>query len=284
MEKAIEILKNKVAEAEKSNLCVGDSRRDNGIYKNGYIAGLKVAISNLEAELRMINSTGPKKDAEEKFSQETLMKYYEYAKAVKLGSSRIQASYLHLDQEQRDEMNLDAGIEIPELYESKVEEMLQSHACEVEPFVFDWDGEGSIVEAEKKAKEVLIEKKKIKHNIHIRKGDVWDVVYYRKPCDLSTVKKYTADEYTTAEKSIVEKVVLLKNENFESLTFDFFRNCDHIISDTLGNRIGGFNRDGLVRCVCVVNKDTDEKIFINCEGYDYARYVGLSNSDILRNK
>ena len=101
-----------------------------------------------------------------------------------------------------------------------------------------------------------------------RETFLW-VSFTRKPCDINDIAK----NHGSLEYCKVEKNLLLTNKEYRELCKDFFKD-----NETLFEGIGGFSRDGSsTRVIRVINKQTRETLYINTEGYNYARYVGFES-------
>jgi hypothetical protein len=64
--------------------------------------------------------------------------------------------------------------------------------------------------------------------------------------------------------------VILKDKDFKEFANDFLKDQPWISKGD-----GGINDNGQVRCIRVTNIETDEKVLVNSEGYNYPRYTGL---------
>ena len=98
-------------------------------------------------------------------------------------------------------------------------------------------------------------------------------LFGRKVLDLDELKDLTLRAVKEGHKGqpyIIIREVFLANEYFMDFAGDFLKDQFWIRSED-----GGINMNGEVRCVRVNNMDTDEKVLVNSEGYDYARYTAL---------
>lgn len=98
-------------------------------------------------------------------------------------------------------------------------------------------------------------------------------LFGRKVLDLDELKDLTlraAKEGHKGQPYIIIREVFLANEYFMDFAGDFLKDQFWIRSED-----GGINMNGEVRCVRVNNMDTDEKVLVNSEGYDYPRYTAL---------
>jgi hypothetical protein len=98
-------------------------------------------------------------------------------------------------------------------------------------------------------------------------------LFGRKVLDLDELKDLTLRAVKEGHKGqpyIIIREVFLANEYFMDFAGDFLKDQFWIRSED-----GGININGEVRCVRVNNMDTDEKVLVNSEGYDYPRYTAL---------
>ncbi|WP_313120166.1 hypothetical protein [Proteiniclasticum ruminis] len=98
-------------------------------------------------------------------------------------------------------------------------------------------------------------------------------LFGRKVLDLDELKDLTLRAVKEGHKGqpyIIIREVFLANEYFMDFAGDFLKDQFWIRSED-----GGINMNGEVRCVRVNNMDTDEKVLVNSEGYDYPRYTAL---------
>lgn len=80
------------------------------------------------------------------------------------------------------------------------------------------------------------------------------------------------DEKVKAENYIVEKVIELNNDEYESLCEDLMLNRDFITENKESMYI---DNNGTAHCILALGQSYDDGILINSEGYDYARYYSL---------
>lgn len=98
-------------------------------------------------------------------------------------------------------------------------------------------------------------------------------LFGRKVLDLDELKDLTLRAVKEGHKGqpyIIIREVFLANKYFMDFAGDFLKDQFWIRSED-----GGINMNGEVRCVRVNNMDTDEKVLVNSEGYDYPRYTAL---------
>lgn len=92
-------------------------------------------------------------------------------------------------------------------------------------------------------------------------------LFGRKVRDLDELKDLTLRAVKEGQKGqpyIIIREVSLADEYFRDFADDFLKDQFWIRSED-----GGVNMDGEVRCVRVNNMDTNEKVLVNSEGYDY---------------
>ena len=80
------------------------------------------------------------------------------------------------------------------------------------------------------------------------------------------------DEEVKAENYIVEKVIELDDEEYESLCEELMANRDFITENKESIYV---DNNGTAHCILALGKSYDDGILINSEGYDYARYYSL---------
>ena len=97
--------------------------------------------------------------------------------------------------------------------------------------------------------------------------------FFRKVEDIAELRDKTAtakrtgsqpQEYTVTEQGFLD------HPAFRAFTADFFD-----VQPWLGERDGGSTSSGAIRCKRVVDLDTGERVLVNNEGYDYARYTAI---------
>ena len=94
------------------------------------------------------------------------------------------------------------------------------------------------------------------------------VAFIRKPQDLKEVKNTVRKFSGSIESVEITHEVTLNNRYFNDLTNNFFQSIA-----SFSGKGGVIN--GMTQAIKIVNHDTQEEIFINPEGYSYARYVGI---------
>lgn len=73
-----------------------------------------------------------------------------------------------------------------------------------------------------------------------------------------------------ASAYMVTKEVELSNEEFRKFADDLLEDQTWIEKGE-----GGMTPAGEIRCIRVRNAETDERILVNSEGYDYPRYTAI---------
>ena len=91
------------------------------------------------------------------------------------------------------------------------------------------------------------------------------IIFTRKPYNLSEVSK----SGIATDCKVVETIKLDKDE-FEDFTSDFYRESGVMFE---GLRLGEME-DGLTRVLQIINSDNGNEIYVDTQGYVYARYVG----------
>ena len=92
------------------------------------------------------------------------------------------------------------------------------------------------------------------------------IIFTRKPYNLSEESKSGSG---VSDCKVVETIKLDKDE-FEDFTSDFYRESGVMFE---GLRLGEVE-DGLTRVLQIINSDDGHEIYVDTQGYDYARYVG----------
>lgn len=91
----------------------------------------------------------------------------------------------------------------------------------------------------------------------------------RKPYNIEAVEK---KEYSTLDECIVIKNIHVDDSTWRQVTEDFYE--DWAMWDKIGGSLE-INGAYLTMVCKLINEDTGECVYVNTEGYDYARYVGL---------
>lgn len=94
--------------------------------------------------------------------------------------------------------------------------------------------------------------------------------------NLAELKEITESAIKQGQRGqtyIVTKEVELEDIDFHNFASDFFNDQPWITKED-----GGINENREVRCIRVINKDTDEKVLVNTEGYTYPRYTAIENN------
>ena len=98
-------------------------------------------------------------------------------------------------------------------------------------------------------------------------------LFARKIANLEALKELTRaaiDEGKTGSVYQVTKEVKLTVEDFQQFASDFLQDQPWINRED-----GGVNKKREIRCIRVINIETDERVLVNSEGYDYPRYTAL---------
>ncbi len=91
----------------------------------------------------------------------------------------------------------------------------------------------------------------------------------RKPYNMKDVVEA---EFSTLDECIVVKNIYVENAQWKKVTSDFYE--DWAMWDKIGGSLE-INGTYLTMVCKLINEDTGECVYVNTEGYDYARYVGL---------
>ncbi len=95
-------------------------------------------------------------------------------------------------------------------------------------------------------------------------------LFGRKIFDLEELKEFTYN-YGGGDwwgYEIIREIKFGRKE-FEEFTRNFLLDREWINEDD------GGTRNGIARCIRIINEETGEKLLINNEGYKYARYIAL---------
>lgn len=98
-------------------------------------------------------------------------------------------------------------------------------------------------------------------------------LFGRKITTLYELKKLTQlaiEEGLTGSLYDVVREVVLSDQEFKTFSNDLLADQSWIFKSD-----GGSNENGELRCVRVINKRTGEKVIIDSEGCDYARYTAI---------
>ena len=98
-------------------------------------------------------------------------------------------------------------------------------------------------------------------------------IFGRKVSDLAELKELTEQAIKSGQHGqsyCVIKEVLLEDDEFHFFAEDFFNDQAWITKED-----GGVNEQREVRCIRVTNQDTGEKVLVNNEGYNFARYTAI---------
>ena len=98
-------------------------------------------------------------------------------------------------------------------------------------------------------------------------------IFRRKLSNLEELKWETKRAIENGEAGNIYKIsreIMLSNMNYNKLISNFFVDQTWIKKDD-----GGSTPIGEIKCIRVINKDTNEKLLINPEGYSYPRYTAL---------
>jgi len=98
-------------------------------------------------------------------------------------------------------------------------------------------------------------------------------LFGRKVSDLEELKEitnYAIKKGQQGNSYRVTKEVILDDKSFKDFSKDFFNDQPWITKVDCG-----VNEDYEVICIRVINKETNERVLVNSEGYDYPRYTAI---------
>ena len=98
-------------------------------------------------------------------------------------------------------------------------------------------------------------------------------LFGRKMTTLYELRKLTRlarEEGLTGSLYKVEREVILSDQEFKAFADELLADQPWILKSD-----GGHNEQGELRCIRVINKRTGDKVIVNSEGYDYARYTAI---------
>ncbi len=98
-------------------------------------------------------------------------------------------------------------------------------------------------------------------------------IFRRKLSNLEELKEETERAIDNRDSGNIYKItreIKLSKENCNKLISNFFVDQTWIKKDDWGS-----TPIGEIKCIRVINKDTNEKLLINPEGYSYPRYTAL---------
>lgn len=98
-------------------------------------------------------------------------------------------------------------------------------------------------------------------------------VFIRKNKDLAQLRQLTENGIYKKSKYVITKYIELNDDDFELFCNDFYEHQEFII-ENLTNM--SFENDTFL-CLLVYNKNSNEGILVESEGYSYARYTALIN-------
>lgn len=98
-------------------------------------------------------------------------------------------------------------------------------------------------------------------------------IFVRKALDLGELKILTKEAEKHDEEPIeyeVIKEIKMSKVAFRDFVEDFSK-----IQHWIDSNDGGVSSEFKIRCIRVINMDTGERILVNSEGYNYARYTAI---------
>lgn len=97
--------------------------------------------------------------------------------------------------------------------------------------------------------------------------------------DIEKLRDLTVRGIYDESKFVITKYIELNDDDFEFFCEDFYEHHDFII-ENLTNM--GFENDTYI-CILVYNKNSEDGILVESEGFSYARYVALIDmSEVAR--
>tara|TARA_Y100000593_G_scaffold93587_1_gene189033 strand:+ start:394 stop:747 length:354 start_codon:yes stop_codon:yes gene_type:complete len=100
------------------------------------------------------------------------------------------------------------------------------------------------------------------------------VMMTRKPGDIGGVLDDLKNNYFGWEEVKVVKEIAMSNEKFNDYVSDFFADDEERL-ECIGGQV-----NGVTQVVRVYNMENNCSVYINTEGYEYARYVGLDTATL----
>jgi hypothetical protein len=109
---------------------------------------------------------------------------------------------------------------------------------------------------------------------------VRDVIMVEKVADFYELNKTVRDELEAGNIEAIDVVevvedIKLSEKEYRDVTGDFLRDNDKMFSGK-----GGVNEDGVAKVIRVSGPNL-KTFFVSSEGYDCAKHIGLSLSDII---
>lgn len=103
-------------------------------------------------------------------------------------------------------------------------------------------------------------------------------IFGRKMVNLHELKVLTLESIrkgSNGSEYVVTREVFLEKDKFVGFSNNFLEDQPCIVEND-----GGIDTEGRKRCIRVINKETNEIIIVNTEGYQYARYTALELKDL----
>ena len=99
----------------------------------------------------------------------------------------------------------------------------------------------------------------------MKKGTLININMNRKP---SNIKEVIKNQFSSNTKCLVVKEKIIDNKKYNNLINDFYQQTN------IYEKIGGYN-GVYTEVIKIINKKNNDCFYVNTEGYDYARYVGI---------
>lgn len=100
-----------------------------------------------------------------------------------------------------------------------------------------------------------------------------------KKMKVNFIRKATTEKLIPQDEFIIEKIVNLTKDDFESFVRAPLQDYDFIIENIESM---SFDNKGIYHCIFVTSKDFDLGILIESEGYHYARYTAYLPKALLK--
>ena len=95
--------------------------------------------------------------------------------------------------------------------------------------------------------------------------NIINIAMCRKP---GNIKEVEQRQFAANTNCLVVKKKYISNDLYKNLINDFYQ------QNEIYEEIGGYNGD-YTEVIQIVNKETKDSYYVNTEGYNYARYVGV---------
>ena len=96
-------------------------------------------------------------------------------------------------------------------------------------------------------------------------------IFMRKACNLKELKHLTAKYPHQTAHFIITKYIELNDDEFKDFCNDFFEDRKFIVENEIHMHFG----DDKYYCLLIYNKNSNDGILVESEGYSYARYTAV---------